>query len=200
MLPQRKEALAMLEEASALNPGPWFHHSLVAADCAEKIAARCPGLDAEKAYILGLLHDIRRRYGFSYLRHVIDGYDYLMALGYEEAAKICLSHSFDIKDLSSYVGKQDVTQEQKDRILQFLQTAVYDDYDRLIQVCDSIAMPHGPVDMETRMMDVKKRYGSYPQDKWKKHLELKRYFEEKAGMELDSMVSCAVSSQENRQG
>ena len=61
-------------------------------------------------------------------------------------------------------------------------------------------MPHGPVDMETRMMDVKKRYGSYPQDKWKKHLELKRYFEEKAGMELDSMVSCAVSSQENRQG
>ena len=63
----------------------------------------------------------------------------------------------------------------------------YEDYDKLIQVCDSLA---GVVvmDMEERMADVKRRYGSYPQDKWDKNLELKAYFEEKMQQDIYKVV------------
>ena len=62
MVPTREEAHRILEEAEPHNPGPWVKHCITAAHCAEKIAAAC-GMDADKAYVLGLLHDIGRRYG-----------------------------------------------------------------------------------------------------------------------------------------
>ena len=62
MLPTKEEAEKLLAEAEKCNPGPWGNHSRVAAHCAEKIARECDGLDADKAYILGLLHDIGRKY------------------------------------------------------------------------------------------------------------------------------------------
>ena len=37
------------------------------------------------------------------------------------------------------------------------------------------------------MSDVKKRHGYYPQDKWNKHIELKKYFEQKSGLEIDEL-------------
>ena len=40
------------------------------AEAAERIAARCPGMDREKAYVCGLLHDIDRREGVFALRHL----------------------------------------------------------------------------------------------------------------------------------
>ena len=49
-------------------------------------------------------------------------------------------------------------------------------------------MAEGPVDMEKRMGDVKLRYGSYPQNKWDKHLELKKYFEDKMRKRLEDVV------------
>ena len=60
----------------------------------------------------------------------------------------------------------------------------FDDYDRLMQLCDSIGTAEGPATLEARMGDVKRRYGRYPQDKWNRNFELKRYFEEKAGRTL----------------
>ena len=57
MLPTREEAEKLLQEAEHCNPGPWGNHSRVAAHCAEKIAFLCENLDADKAYILGLLQD-----------------------------------------------------------------------------------------------------------------------------------------------
>ena len=61
---------------------------------------------------------------------------------------------------------------------------VFDDYDRLVQLCDSIATADGIVDVVERMTDVKNRYGSYPQPKWDKNLELLEYFNEKAGQDI----------------
>ena len=59
MYPTREEAIALLAEAEPHNPGPWGDHSRTAAHCAEKIAAAV-GLDPDKAFVLGLLHDIGR--------------------------------------------------------------------------------------------------------------------------------------------
>ena len=63
-----------------------------------------------------------------------------------------------------------------------------DEYDRLIQLCDSLAGSECVLDMEERMADVKRRYGSYPQDKWDSNLALKRWFEKKMGKDIYTVV------------
>lgn len=63
MLPTREEALKLIRDGLLFNPGPWGKHCLTAAHCAEKIASACGDMDVEKAYILGLLHDIGRKFG-----------------------------------------------------------------------------------------------------------------------------------------
>lgn len=188
MLPTRQEAEKLLLEAEKCNPGAWGNHSRVVAHCAEKIAQKCNDLDADKAYILGLLHDIGRKFGVRHLGHVSDGYSYMLSLGYDEAAKICLTHSFNRQTVEDYVGNFDTTEEELKLIRDSLQTVVMDEYDRLIQLCDSIAGPEGVLDIEERMNDVKCRYGSYPQEKWDCNLKLKKYFEEKTGKNIYEAV------------
>ncbi|MBE5801014.1 MAG: HD domain-containing protein [Clostridiales bacterium] len=188
MLPTKEEAQRLLGEAEACNPGPWGNHSRVAAHCARAIASRSPGMDGEKAYVLGLLHDIGRKFGVRHLGHVSDGYSYMLSLGYDEAARICLTHSFNNGRLEEYIGKQDVSEEERRLIVDGLASIEMDDYDRLIQLCDSLAGAEGVLDMEARMGDVKARYGMYPQAKWDKNIQLKAYFEEKMGMDLYQVV------------
>ncbi len=184
MLPTREKAEELLREAETCNPGPWGNHSRVAAHCAEKIAQGCGDLDADKAYILGLLHDIGRKFGVRHLGHVSDGYSYMRSLGYDEVARVCLTHSFHNLTIDEYIGRFDTTGEELQIIQDALGAIVPDEYDRLIQLCDSLAGAEGVLDIEERMEDVKRRYGSYPQKKWDKNLELKRHFEEKTGRDI----------------
>lgn len=179
MLPTREEALKLLRDGLSCNPGPWGTHCLTAAHCAEKIADACGDMDSEKAYILGLLHDIGRKFGVRHLGHVSDGYTYMKSLGYDEAAKICLTHSFNNHTVDEYMGKFDVSEEELVLIKTELDKTVYDEYDWLIQLCDSIAGSEGVLDIEERMGDVRKRYGSYPQEKWESNIKLMHYFEER---------------------
>lgn len=188
MLPTRSEAEKILAEAEERNPGPWGNHSRVAAHCAERIAASCKGMDPEKAYILGLLHDIGRRFGVRHLGHVSDGFSYMMSLGYDEAAKVCLTHSFNTMKLEDYIGKFDVSEKELALIRSELEKTVMDDYDRLIQLCDSLAGSEGVLNIEDRMNDVKRRYGKYPQEKWDTNMALKAYFEEKAHKSIYNLV------------
>lgn len=187
MYPTREQAEALLAEALPHNPGPWGNHSRTAAHCAEKIATAA-GLDPDKAYVLGLLHDIGRRFGKRHLGHVSDGYSYMMSLGYDEVARVCLSHSFNDQSLADYVGSRDTTPEETALIETNLAAMVYDAYDRLIQLCDSLASAEGVMDIEARMLDVKRRYGAYPQKKWDINMALKQRFEELAGQDIYSLV------------
>ena len=187
MIPTREEAHRLLMEAESCNPGPWGDHSRVAADCAYKIA-KAAGMDAEKAYVLGLLHDIGRKFGIFHMPHIYLGYRYMMELDYAEVARVCLSHSFSTNDFRTYIGKFDVTEDQLEEMRQLLGDMVYDDYDRLIQLCDCLAAAEGIVDMEARMLDVKRRYGEYPQEKWDNNFYLRHYFEEKCGKDIYEVV------------
>ena len=180
--PSRSEAEWILSEAKPHNPGPWIQHSRVTAYCAEKIAA-ASGLDPDKAYVIGLLHDIGRRFGISQMAHVYKGWKYMLELGYPSVARICLTHSYNTQSIDDDLGKCDVTEEQRKELESALENIIYDDYDRLIQLCDSIAMSKGVVDIEFRMSNVRKRYGKYSQRKWDKNLELKKYFEDMAGVD-----------------
>ena len=183
MIPSRNEAEKLLKDAAASNPGKWEDHSRICASCAEKIARAC-GMDCEKAYILGLLHDIGRKFGAGHLRHVSDGYKYMLSLGYDEAAKVCLTHSFNIQRFDMLIGRIDTSEEDTELIKNALESAVYDDYDRLIQLCDALGGSEGVVDIEERMADVKARYGNYPQEKWDVNISLLKYFGGKAGRDI----------------
>lgn len=188
MLPKREEAMELLREAESCNPGPWGNHSRVVAHCAEKIALECSDLDSNKAYILGLLHDIGRKFGVRNMGHVSDGYSYMMSLGYDEVAKICITHSFNNKTTNEYIGKFDTTEDELKLIQDALKVATMDEYDRLIQLCDALGGAEGVLDIEERMKDVKHRYGSYPQAKWDSNLALKKYFELKVGKDIYVVV------------
>ena len=185
--PRVSEAEKLLQEAEKCNPGPWGNHSRVAAICAERIA-KAAGMDAEKAYVLGLLHDIGRKFGIKHLAHVYDGYHYMLSMGYTDAARICLTHSFCCPKLDVYIGNFDISRQQQDEIQLLLDHMDYDDYDRLIQLCDCLAGSEGVMDLEERMLDVKKRYGFYRQDKWDTNLWLKAYFEEKIGKNIYEII------------
>ena len=188
MLPTREKAEELLQEAEKCNPGPWGNHSRVAAHCAERIASECDDLDSDKAYILGLLHDIGRKFGVRHLGHVSDGYTYMMSLGYDEVAKICLTHSFNNQTTDQYIGKFDTTDEELKMIQDALKTVIMDEYDRLIQLCDSLAGAECVLDVEERMEDVRLRYGSYPKEKWNSNLALKKHFEDKIGKDIYVVV------------
>ncbi|MBD5476566.1 MAG: HDOD domain-containing protein [Lachnospiraceae bacterium] len=189
MYPTIQEAERLLKEAAQCNPGPWENHSRVAAQCAKQIAERCMGMNPEKAYVLGLMHDIGRKFGVRHLGHVYDGWKYMLECGYDEVARICLTHSFNEGKLEDYIGNFDISEQQIEEIRLALDGIEFDEYDKLIQLCDSIASADGVVDMGERMNDVKKRYGHYPQSKWDKNTELKRYFEQKAGEDIYVIVN-----------
>lgn len=186
-LPTRREAEKILSEAETHNVGQWVDHSRNVAMCAEKIARAC-GMDGDKAYVLGLLHDIGRKFGVRHLGHVYDGYKYMLESGYTQVAKICLTHSFCIQDIKTYIGKFDIHENELQELTGALNSVEYDDYDKLIQLCDAIGAASGVVDIEERMQDVKNRYGFYPQNKWDKNIELKNYFDNLAKRNIYDIV------------
>ena len=80
-----------------------------------------------------------------------------MSFGYEKAALICLTHSFNLQIVDDYIGKIDISAEQLEEIKNLLTATQYDDYDRLIQLLDSTCGADGTQNMEQRMNDVKTR-------------------------------------------
>lgn len=186
MQPTPNLAEKTLEEAAFSNPGPWVDHSRYVALACRNIARRCPRLDEEKAYTLGLLHDIGRYAGITSERHLLDGYRYCMAQGWEKAAQICISHAFMVKDISTSIGFFDMSEADKGFLADFIRDVEYDDYDRLVQLCDALALPTGFCLLEKRFVDVAIRYGTHPATvrRWKAVLDIKAYFEKTMGCSI----------------
>lgn len=182
MFPNKKDAMNELKIAEKMNPGLWVKHSENVAKAAKIIAEHCK-LDGEKAFSCGLLHDIGRRTGVSAVRHIIDGYDYAMEKGWNEVARICLTHSFPVKDIDADIGKKDISKSQYDFIKNYLDGLEYDDYDKLIILCDALADAGGFCVLGKRFIDTTRRYGifHFSVDRWNKTYEYKEYFEKKIG-------------------
>ena len=181
LIPSRAEAEKLLEWAGKLNPGPWVNHAKVVARAAQTIAQEM-GLDADRAYVSGLLHDIGRFEGVRGLHHVYAGYALMKEKGYDVISEICLSHSFPhpVQVLGAYSGGEyDCTPAELEVITNYLATADYNDYDRLVQLCDSIGSADGVCLIEKRLNDVVSRYGfnSFTLKKWDAYRSLKSYFD-----------------------
>jgi hypothetical protein len=189
-IPTIAQAESMLKEAEKLNPGPWVAHNKVAGLCGGKIAEKCVDLDSEAAYVLGLLHDIGRRFGASDMKHIIDGYRFLIEQGFDVSARICLTHSFPLKNINSCSGVNDCTKAESEFIQSFLDRTEYDDYDRLIQLCDALSYPTGACYIEKRLVDVTIRRGfnDFTIPKWKEFFKLKEYFDNKAGCDIYELI------------
>ncbi len=192
----KQTAELALEKASESNPGAWVDHSRYVAEACKNIAWHCKHLSAGQAYIFGLLHDIGRYAGVSSEKHLIDGYRYCMERGWEKMAQICISHAFMIQDINTSIGKFDMNDEDYLFMKEFVENAVYDDYDRLVQLCDSLALPTGFCLLEKRFVDVTLRYGIHPATigRWKKVLEIKEIFEKEIGRSVYSLLPGVVEN------
>ena len=195
-VPTREWAEKLLAESAVLNPGPWEMHSRHVALGAELIAARCSGLDPERAYILGLLHDIGRRFGVTGMRHVLDGFQFLHLQENYAAARVCLTHSYPIRDLPHGASPWDGSEQEFQIVANYLAGVEYDDYDRLIQLCDGLALPDGFCLLEKRLMDVTLRYGcnEYTVARWQAFIEIKGLFERAVGGSIYSLLPGVVEN------
>ena len=195
-LPSVLEAEALLNEAELRNPGSWVAHVRNVALAAKLIASRHPELDEDVAYIMGLLHDIGRREGRTGMRHTLDGYQYLLKLGYLDAARICLTHSFPYKDIGCALGRWEVSQEEYGFVRTFLEQANFTPYDRLLQLCDAIALAEGICLMEKRLVDAALRLGINEQTplKWQALFDIKQDFEQVLGTSIYSILPGVVET------
>lgn len=184
MLPSKEEALEELRIAEELNPGPWAKHSLNVGIAARNIAEKIDGMDADKAFIVGVLHDIGRRVGIVDIpTHVYAGYEYCMQKGWDEVARICMTHSYLLmKDEFCYDPESDIEKEIK----KYVFSIEADDYDKLIQLCDALAVDYGFVILEKRFVDVTRRYGimeGYIRG-WEVAFAIKEDFEKRMGCSI----------------
>ena len=101
-----------------------------------------------------------------------------------------------IQDIDTSIGVFDMPNDDKEFMRQFVKKAVYDDYDRLVQLCDALALPTGFCLLEKRFVDVAIRYGMHSAtiDRWKAVLDIKAHFEDIMGC---SIYDCLPSVVEN---
>lgn len=201
-VPPIEEAKRLLYKAENLFPGPWVQHSVWTAKAAMLIAENCEELNPEVAYALGLLHDIGRRNGLTNgittIGHLLGGYNYSKELGYDLLAKICITHSCpskSINDIEEVVNKSCSTQDYR-FVEDFFNKVEYSDYDKLIQLCDALALPNGFTLIEKRLIDVALRHGvnEYILPKWEAFMELKNYFDKKIGKSIYNILPGVIEN------
>lgn len=191
----KANAMALLEWAHGKNPGPWREHSLGVARAAEYIARECGDIDPERAWVMGALHDIGRYEGFTYMRHIVTGYELMLQRGEPETARICITHSFPYPDIGTFIGKQDVDADDV-ALIKTVIAGHMDDYDRLIQLCDALTWGEGVCLMEKRMIDVIRRYGCTPmtQKKISATMEIFEDFQRRIGKSIYSLFPEAAEN------
>jgi len=195
-IPSLELAETLFKEAQELNPGPWVQHSFFVGKAAEAIAEHHPKLNSQIAFILGCLHDIGRRAGVADMRHTLDGYYFLMEQGFDDAARICITHVFPLKQINSVAGKWDCTKQELDFLDEYLSRIKFNEYDRLIQLCDAIALPSGCCLVEKRLIDVALRHGvnEFSVPRWKAFLEIQKEFEGAIGQSIYKVLHGVVEN------
>ena len=196
-LPSLEQAEHLLLEAERRNPGRWVAHSRNVALAARCLAEPHPDLDPEAAYVMGLLHDVGRQEGVTGMRHTLDGYNFLTNLGYDDAARICMTHSFPVQDARAIFGYgEDVTEEEFAFVESYLSSLTYTDYDRLLQLCDCLALASGLCLLEKRMIDVALRHGlnDYTVPKWQAYLDIQKRFEASLNRSIYTLLPGVVET------
>lgn len=135
----------------------YIFHSRGVADFSARLAEKM-GLNKDKAYVLGLLHDYGKRIDEkrSDKFHGIVGYEDFMEYGYSDVAKICLTHTFNNKNFHN----EDFSYPSHwlDECRQLLNNITYDDYDRIVQYADMFFEGMEITSLENRIAGITQRY------------------------------------------
>lgn len=191
----REEAKKLLlKERGVLKDDNWIEHSLCVGNCAYVIACALKEkgieVDCDKAAALGYIHDIGKRsnkWG-SVFPHIINGYNYIKSLGYdEEYAGICLKHSFlnnDINCLSNESDETDKTNPNYDFVKEYI-SSEYTIEEKIINLCD-LMCTNKVLSVEKRMIDLLLRHGVFRYSHYhiEETMKLKDYFDKLLGYNL----------------
>jgi hypothetical protein len=130
------------------------------------------------------------------MRHTLDGYYFLTEKGFEYAARICLTHVFPVKNINAVAGKWDCSKQELDFLNEYLSKIEFDEYDRLIQLCDAIALPTGYCLVEKRLMDVALRHGvnDFSVPRWKAFINIQKDFEGVIGQSIYKLLPGVIEN------
>lgn len=152
-----EKALEFLENARGKTPHDgWINHSICVGNSAGKIAEEL-NLDIDKAKALGYIHDIGKSIG-DFSGHVINGYNYLKELGYdEEYANVCLTHSYLNNDYKCTAAgiPEDIPFRTE-----FIKKHEYTIYEKIINLCDLMCTSVN-LTLEKRLIEIMVRRGVY---------------------------------------
>lgn len=173
----------IIEETNDLNKDEnrWIKHSLYVGIGARRIAKKL-NLDENLAEVLGYIHDIGRK--IDHFNHPIEGYHYMLNLGYKYYANICLTHSFIDNDITLTAGGGPKRKERYEYINSFLQKNPPTIYDNIIQLCDLFCLETGFTTIENRLLDITLRKGVFDNSflHYQKTIELKE--------KIESLMNC----------
>lgn len=184
-----------LSQGKTIGGKPYsFGHIKHVALLASSIAKSC-GLDPDKAYVFGLLHDIGRFFVIDDKgeliindkhRHPIEGYFYLKRMGYDEEARICITHAFiGQKNIYSHLYT-----EIENKVIYEVLEQEYDQYDLLIQLADEMSVMNGWCTLESRLAREALENG-YNYDAWERFEylhKIKIMFDKLANIDIYSFI------------
>lgn len=193
------EEIIKKEEKYALENGrpqgtwhTYYDHIYNVAKVCKIIASRTKHLDPEKAFMIGLLHDIgKMKETYTGEFHGIAGYNMIINKD-PDIAKGCLLHSFvsdEIYDFEKCKKFQRVNdRKQYDFILEYLSKNPMNDYDILLQMADSIGDYRGFISIEDRIDDFLERHNilekKFSENILKPRIDNKKYFDKLIGQDV----------------
>lgn len=190
----------------------WQNHSRTVAKVCEQVAEKA-GMDKDLAYAKGLLHDIYKCIErdteqfivvddkeIPAMTHPFRGYRLLMEMGFPEAARSSLTHTFyNIDEFYNGGFDERLTPEDIKLFRGWLSENEFDDYDKLTQLADSMAGWKGVMTIDDRFCDILLRHPvSNPQGALKKLYEIKDYFDDKINGNIyelfrDEIIETAIT-------
>ena len=162
----------------------YIFHTTGVARFSERLAAHLK-LNEEQAYVCGLLHDYGKRLNERQEDrfHGLIGYDDMLELGYPQAARICLTHSFIDKNFSN--DDFSYPDHWLNECRNLLKSIEYNEYDLIAQYCDLFFEGMEQTTLERRIAGIAARYNI--NDAQRQNLE---YTVFKLKKQIDKLCDC----------
>lgn len=185
----------LLPQVRALGWEGWESHSQNVATVAARIAAAAD-LDVDKAYAVGLLHDIGKAKSTpdENMTHHLTGHEILTAANLPEAARVAITHTFyegqEMDHFWDILSRNDLADITKDLLATY---SPFDDYDRLIQLADNMATSSGITTISDRFCDVLTRHLlPAPGSNIRALYQLKQYFDQKCHQNIYNLFRADI--------
>lgn len=164
----------------------WILHSIFVGLAARRIAHEL-NLDEDYALTIGYMHDIGR--SIKHIGHPIEGYLYLLNMGYPDIARYSITHSFINNVIFNTAGGGPNDKESFNFINRYLNSIELNIYDNIVQLCDLFCLESGFTTFEKRILDITERKGVFSNsyEHFNNIMNLKNKIETMMGKEIYSL-------------